>query len=72
MKHLSAENSADADTETEGITKVSKCGEDGKVGGVIPPPFFPFLTLKDCKDKNDNDGVNMYDNDAVPDHNYRF
>ena len=60
------------DTDTGDITEGSKCGGNGKVGGVIPPPLSPSETLDDCEDKNDDDDGDIYDNDDVPDHDYCF
>ena len=54
------------------ITEVSKCGGDGKVGGVIPPPFSPSVMLDGCEYKNDDDDGDIYENDDVPNHDYRF
>ena len=34
--------------------------------------LFSSLTLDNYEDKNDNDDGYIYDNDDVPDHNYRF
>ena len=38
-------------------------------GGVILPTFLLSATLGDCKDKNDG---YIYDNDEVPNHDYRI
>ena len=34
--------------------------------------LFSSLTLDNYEDKNDNDDGYIYDNDEVPDHDYRF
>ena len=72
MEHCAYDNGAVADTDTGDITKGSKCGCDGKVRDLIPPPFLPSLTLDDCEDKNDDDDEDIYYNYNVPNHNYHL
>ena len=60
-----------ADIYIGNIIKVLNCSCDREGGGVIPYPLFPSMALENCKDENETNDRDVYNNNDVRNHDYR-